>query len=141
MNYKNILSKKGINRTKFRTDLLDYFYSSNKSLSVDDIYIYFKSSINRVTIYRSLASFEKKGLIHKVPDSNNLKRYSLCREGDCNETSHNHYHGHFICHSCNQTFCLEDFKSLDTDITCLKGFYVQEFKLIAEGYCQICNQN
>tara|TARA_B100001758_G_scaffold50625_1_gene41138 strand:+ start:24481 stop:24924 length:444 start_codon:yes stop_codon:yes gene_type:complete len=136
---QSILSKNGISRTQFRTELLNFFYSSNKSLSVDDILKYFDNSINRVTVYRSLESFESKGLIHRVPDYNNLKRYSLCRENECSSTLHNHNHGHFICYSCNQTFCLEEIKS--PDITRLKGFYIQELKLTVEGYCKDCYIN
>ena len=136
---QSILSKNGISRTEFRTELLNIFYSSNISLSIEDILKHFNYSINKVTVYRSLDSFENKGLIHKVPDVNNLKRYSLCRENECNAHSHNHNHGHFICYSCNQTFCLEEIKS--PEIICMKGFYVQELKLTAEGYCKDCYKN
>ena len=136
---QSILSRNGISRTQFRTELLNLFHSSNTSFSVYDILNYFDNSINKVTVYRSLDSFENKGLIHQVPDKNNLKRYSLCRENECNANSHNHDHGHFICYSCNQTFCLNDVKS--PEITRMKGFYVQELKLIAEGYCQDCYKN
>tara|TARA_B000000475_G_scaffold216926_1_gene179407 strand:- start:54 stop:497 length:444 start_codon:yes stop_codon:yes gene_type:complete len=139
LDYPSILSENGISRTQFRTELLNFFYSSEKSLSVEDILKHFDNSINKVTVYRSLESFEKKGLIHKVPDHNNLKRYSLCRENECSATLHNHNHGHFICYSCNQTFCLEELKS--PDLTCMKGFYVQELKLTLEGYCQDCYKN
>ena len=136
---QSILSKNGISRTEFRTELLNIFYSSNISLSIEDILKHFNYSINKVTVYRSLDSFENKGLIHKVPDANNLKRYSLCRENECHANAHNHDHGHFICYSCNQTFCLEEIKS--PEITCMKGFYVQELKLTAEGYCKDCYKN
>ncbi len=138
-NAKLILSENGISRTEFRTELLNLFYSSKMSLSVEDILNHFDNSINKVTVYRSLESFENKGLIHKVPDSNNLKRYSLCKEDECNASSHKHNHGHFICYSCNQTFCLEEMKT--PDIICMKGFYIQELKLTAEGYCQDCYKN
>ena len=74
---KSTLAKHGLSRTDFRTDLLVLFYSSdNISLSVDDILKHFNNSIDKVTVYRSLTSFENKGLIHIVPDANNL-RYSL----------------------------------------------------------------
>lgn len=139
IDYKSILSKNGISRTQFRTELLNLFYSSKISLSVEDILRNFDNSVNKVTVYRSLESFKKKGLIHQVPDSNNLKRYSLCREDECRDGLHNHNHGHFICHSCNQTFCLEEI--ISPDIRCLKDFYVQELKLIAEGYCKNCYKN
>ena len=136
---KSILSKNGISRTQFRTELLNLFHSSNTSFSVDDILNYFDNSINKVTAYRSLECFESRGLIHQVPDKNNLKRYALCRENECNANSHNHDHGHFICYSCNQTFCLDEMKS--PDLTSMKGFYVQELKLTVEGYCQDCYKN
>ncbi len=139
LNSALILSKNGISRTKFRTQLLSLFLTSQRSLSIDDILKCFKHSINKVTVYRSLDSFEDKGLIHKVPDSNNLKRYSLCKENECNSTSHNHNHGHFICYSCSQTFCLQDIKS--PEITSLKGFDIKELKLILEGYCRDCRIN
>ena len=81
----------------------------------------------------------KKRRIFIACDSNNLKRYSLCKEHECSESAHNHNHGHFICYSCKQTFCIEDIKS--PDITCLKGFYIKELKLILEGYCNSCKKN
>ena len=84
-----ILSKSGISRTKFRTNLLNLFIDSNKSLSVDEIMDFFENSINKVTVYRSLDCFENKGIIHKVADSKNHKRYSLCND-QCNINSHNH---------------------------------------------------
>ena len=138
-NIKLILSEHNISNTKFRTNLLNLFYSSERSLSVEDILNNFNSSINKVTIYRCLADFEKKGLIHKVPDNNNLKRYALCNQNECNSTSHSHNHGHFICYSCNQTFCLDKIKVPDTSY--IKGFYVKELKLTAEGYCSDCYKN
>tara|TARA_B100001741_G_C16514466_1_gene581432 strand:+ start:203 stop:646 length:444 start_codon:yes stop_codon:yes gene_type:complete len=136
LKYRFILSKNGINRTKFRINLLSLFFNSKKSLLIEDILKYFNYSINKATVYRSLDSFEKKGLVHKVPDSNNYKRYSLCKEEECSANSHAHNHGHFICYSCNQTFCIEDVKS--PDIKQLKGFHVKELKLTLEGYCNDC---
>ena len=134
-----ILSEKNISKTRFRTELLNLFYTTKKSLSVEEISNHFHHSINKVTIYRSLESFENKGLIHKVPDNNNVKRYSLCNNDECSSISHNHSHGHFICYSCNQTFCLENLER--PEITCLKGFYIKEFKLTLEGYCNDCGIN
>ncbi len=131
---KLILSKHGISRTQFRSDLLSLFYIE-RSLTVEGILQYFKNTIDKVTVYRSLESFETRGLIHKVPDSKNLKRYSLCVEQECSIDSHNHNHGHFICHTCNQTFCMQD---VNLPIIKSKDFYIQELKLIAEGYCQDC---
>lgn len=135
---KLTLSKHGISKTKFRVDLLNLFYKSQKSFSVEGIVKYFSSTINKVTIYRALDDFETKGLIHKVPDNNGLKKYALCRHNKCNALSHNHNHGHFLCFTCNQTFCIDEL--ILPEFTSLNGFHIQELKVIAEGYCQDCYQ-
>ena len=136
---KLILSENNISNTKFRADLLSLFYSSRRTLSVEDILSNLYSSINRVTVYRCLEDFENKGLIHKVPDNNNIKRYALCNKEECSSSSHNHNHWHFVCYSCSQTFCLENTKL--PDISYIKGFYVKQLKLTAEGYCSDCYEN
>ncbi len=136
LDLRSILSDKGISRTNFRSKLVYLFYSSNRSLSVEEILNYFKNSVNKVTVYRSLESFENKGLIHKVPDIKNLMRYSLCKD-ECSANSHNHNHGHFICYECNDTFCLDSIKI--PEITTLKNFVIKDLKLTMEGYCKNCN--
>ncbi len=133
------LSNSGLSKTIFRVDLLNLFYKSQKSLTIEEILNSFPDSINKVTIYRALESFEKKGLVHKVPDRNNLIRYSLCKEGECDINSHDHQHGHFICQECDETFCLEEVKI--TKVSNLEGFYVKESMVILEGYCQDCYVN
>ena len=97
------------------------------------------NSINKVTIYRALDAFENKGLIHQVPDIKNIKRYSLCNLDGCNTNSHYNSHGHFICYSCNQTFCLESISASNENL--FKGFHVKEINLIAEGFCKNCYNN
>ena len=138
MDVKLILSKHGISRTRFRTDLLNVFYKTKKSFSIEEVEENF-TSINKATIYRALKHFEKKGLIHLVPTKNGLKKYALCNRKECSATAHNHNHGHFICYECDQTFCLDDVKS--PDVSNLKGFHVKDLKLIVEGYCKECYQS
>jgi Fur family transcriptional regulator, ferric uptake regulator len=146
MNMKNddnldfalILANHGISKTKFRIYLLNLFYDK-QSLTVKEIINKSSNLINKVTIYRALVSFEEKGLIHKVPGSNNVIRYSLCNVDECSSNLHNHNHGHFICNNCNKTFCLEDYKS--PDINPIDGFYINSLNLILEGYCKDCYLN
>lgn len=138
IDFGDLLTNHGLSKTMFRMELLKLFYETKNSLTVDEVVKSLSSSINKVTIYRALESFEKRGLTHRVPDKNKLSRYSLCRE-ECTAVSHVHNHGHFICESCDQTFCLDDVKS--PDITDVKGFYVKKLKVILEGYCQKCYTN
>jgi Fur family ferric uptake transcriptional regulator len=95
--------------------------------------------INMITIYTALESFEEKGLMHKVQSSNNIVRYSLCNTDECSASLHKDNHGHFICNNCNQTFCLENYKS--PNIKLMEGFYINSLKLIFEGYYKDCYLN
>ena len=135
LDVQSILSKNGISRTDFRTELLNLFYSSKASLSVDAILKYFDNSINKVTVYRSLKSFENKGLIHKVPDKKNLLRYSLC-SSECGPGKHSHDHAHLLCSICDETFCLDDF--LLPNIKSHNGYVINNYKIILEGSCLSC---
>ena len=137
--HKEILSRFGINKTQFRIDLLSLFFDCKSSLTIHKIFERFNKKTNKVTIYRALKSFEQKGLIHQVPDKNNLKKYSLCNLDSCSPDSHNHQHGHFICYSCDQTFCLDD--SIIKILKTSSGHIVKNYNLILEGYCTDCNSS
>ena len=79
IDFGKLLSKHKLSNTFFRRKLIELFYKTNHSLSVDDVIKSLNLSINTVSVYRALDSFEKNGLIHKVPDKNNITKYALCR--------------------------------------------------------------
>ena len=129
------LSNYGLRNTAFRKKLLKLFQDSEETLTVE----YIKDKIGRkndkVTIYRALSKFEKSGLIHQVPDKNNLSRYALCNS-ECNPSNHIHQHAHFICNHCDNTLCIEeiDFPKIKK----MKGFKFKKIELIIQGSCPKC---
>tara|TARA_Y100000813_G_scaffold44108_1_gene30215 strand:+ start:1860 stop:2270 length:411 start_codon:yes stop_codon:yes gene_type:complete len=131
----NLFIKYGLKKTSFRKQLLIFFQSSSSSLTVKKIIKKFASSVDKVSIYRALNSFEKSGLIHKVPDKNNLLRYSLC-SSECGPGKHSHDHAHLLCSICDETFCLDDF--LLPNIKSHNGYVINNYKIILEGSCLSC---
>ena len=131
----NFFIKYGLKKTSFRKELLIFFQSSSSSLTVKKIIKKFASSVDKVSIYRALNSFEKSGLIHKVPDKNNLLRYSLC-SSECGPGKHSHDHAHLLCSICDETFCLDDF--LLPNIKSHNGYVINNYKIILEGSCLSC---
>ena len=127
--------KYGLKKTTFRKELFKLFYNSLISLSAKEISKQFSSSADKASIYRALDSFEKSGLIHQVPDKNNLLRYSLCKS-ECKPNHHAHDHAHFLCSVCEETFCLDDFKFPTAKSH--NGFLINELKIIMEGTCVSC---
>ena len=131
----DLFIKYGLKKTSFRKQLLIFFQSSSSSLTVKKIIKKFASSVDKVSIYRALNSFEKSGLIHKVPDKNNLLRYSLC-SSECGPGKHSHDHAHLLCSICDETFCLDDF--LLPNIKSHNGYVINNYKIILEGSCLSC---
>ena len=131
----DLFIKYGLKKTSFRKELLIFFQSSSSSLTVKKIIKKFASSVDKVSIYRALNSFEKSGLIHKVPDKNNLLRYSLC-SSECGPGMHSHDHAHLLCSICDETFCLDDF--LLPNIKSHNGYVINNYKIILEGSCLSC---
>lgn len=125
----------GLKKTPFRKELLSLFYEVRSSLTTKEIKSKLMTSKDKVTVYRALDAFEKSGLIHRVPDKSNLIRYALCNS-KCNSHQHTHDHAHFICDSCNETFCLDKIKLPKIKNT--NGFNITNTNIVLEGVCPYC---
>ena len=134
---EQILHNHGLKNTPFRKNLLAMLYKVNSSLTAEEIKNRIIYNKNKATIYRALEAFEKSGLIHTVPDVNNLTRYAICH-GECNEHRHVHDHAHFICENCKETFCIDQI-----EIPLIKenmGFIIKHSTLTLEGECPDCSR-
>lgn len=128
-----LLEAKNIRPTAMRILTLDFLLKQSSAVSLSGIENYFSHS-DRITLYRTLKTFEKKGLIHSIQE-NNTAQYFICHD-DCNENQHHDYHLHFYCQQCRETVCLEE-----TDLSGIKipeNYTVQELQFLAKGICDKC---
>lgn len=130
---ETILQQKKIPITSMRTLVLDVFLTHEKSISLVDLEQILNHS-DRSTLYRTLKTFEKKGLIHGVQE-NNTTHYLLCNDS-CDENHHHDLHLHFFCTICEQTECLEEVNF--NQIQFPKNYDFKEFKFVANGICKNC---
>src|SRR6201996_7574313 len=105
-NIEDILKKNHLSITGGRRRILELFLQQDGALSHSDIEKKAGEKFDRVTIYRTLQTFEEKGIIHTIPTSDNSIRYALCK--DCTEGHHHDNPVHFVCTHCNKTICLDD---------------------------------
>lgn len=112
---------------------LDFLLGQSAAVSLSEIEDHFFKS-DRITLYRTLKTFEQKGLIHSISE-NNTTRYSLCHDA-CNEESHQDNHLHFYCTQCKKTVCLEqvDLSMIQLPAT----FRLQQLRFFARGICDQC---
>lgn len=135
MHSTEILKNHGIRQTETRQKILNTFLKSPEALSNEDIE---KSvdNLDRITLYRTLKTFEEKGIIHKIPNSGNAPMYAICQD-NCTEHQHHDSHGHFHCLECGKTVCMDH-----TDVPGIKvpeGYKVEQKHLILEGKCDVCS--
>jgi Fur family ferric uptake transcriptional regulator len=133
---ESILYSKGISPTAMRILILEFFKKQTSAVSLQDLEKAFQHS-DRTTIYRTLKTFEEKGLIHNIQDGTDASKYALCAAA-CKAGNHYDLHLHFYCYSCKQTFCLRKYKV--PDVALPENFELRELNLIAKGVCDSCMQ-
>lgn len=121
--------------TDSRVQILGLFYNNEGALAHADIEKKTSDKVDRVTIYRTLQTFEEKGLIHSIPTADNSVKYALCKEA-CEEGHHHDNHVHFICDECGKTICLDDV--LVPEVKLPKGFEPQQSNMVVNGICGEC---
>ena len=91
--------------------------------------------IDRITLYRTLKTFEDMGIVHRIVDSSARPKYALCADG-CSHHEHHDHHVHFECAQCGDVTCLNDIKTPELHLP--KGYVVEEVSVIAKGLCGRC---
>lgn len=133
---RKLLEQKGVRKTKIREAMLALFFEKEYALSHADVETYLPEGFDRVTIYRTLKSFEEQGLVHKVPDDKGIMRYALCPES-CTHHQHSDRHLHFFCRECEHTYCLH----IPLPEPALPaGFHAESFEWLAQGVCKECGK-
>ncbi|WP_214225679.1 transcriptional repressor [Pedobacter sp. B4-66] len=132
---ENKLKGKDINPTAMRLLVLEFLTKQSAAISLNDLEKGMAPS-DRITLYRTLKTFEEKGLVHSIEDGTGATKYALCEE-DCDGENHHDLHVHFYCNTCKETFCLPNTQI--PDISLPVNFLRQEMNLIIKGICDQCN--
>lgn len=129
------LVDKHVSPTPMRILVLDLLSKQNSAISLTDIEKGLEPA-DRITIYRTLKTFEHNGLIHAIDDGTGAPKYALCMD-ECSPNDHHDTHVHFYCTVCKETFCLPDHKI--PQITLPANFKLAEMKLTVKGICDKCS--
>ncbi len=133
---QSILKKAGLKNTSIRQQILGVFMQHSYALSYNDIERIIDETLDKVSVYRTLKSFEEKGLIHKIIDDSNQTKYALCADS-CSDHSHHDSHVHFKCQNCGYTFCLTDYKIPTMSLP--EGYLANDISMLVQGLCVTCN--
>lgn len=133
----DILKRHALRKTAFRIEVISIFLDqADIALSNNEIEAKLPNA-DRVTLYRTLKSFEQKGIIHQALDGSGTNKYAMCHS-NCSEHHHEDNHAHFHCTSCGKTQCLEEINTPDVRLP--EGFVSKVSYMIIQGNCNICHE-
>ena len=131
---ESLLKSKKLRQTPLRIRVLEQFLSkAHSAIQIgkleEDL-----GGVDRITLYRTLKTFEKEGIIHKVIDGTQQTKYALCLESCSTHTQADH--AHFLCESCGETTCLAD--SSIQEIALPKHYKINKVQIALSGTCANC---
>ncbi|MDD2417490.1 MAG: Fur family transcriptional regulator [Oscillospiraceae bacterium] len=128
----SVLSSHGIRPTQQRISVYKYLLSHPVHPSADTIYRALSQEFpvfSRTTIYNTLNSLEKSGLVRSINIQHDEQRFDTTTED----------HGHFLCIECNEI--------TDFDITrgvlitlCPQGYENIRGDVFITGFCPKCKE-
>ena len=89
---------------------------------------------DKVTLYRTLKTFEENKLIHSIDDGTGSVKYALCKE-TC-QFHPEDLHVHFLCTKCKQTYCLTDIPVPSVNLPV--HFTLETINMVVKGICVNC---
>ncbi len=129
------LELKNIRVTAMRLLIYKFLAEKQVAVTLSDIENAFEKA-DRTTLYRTVKTFEEKGIVHQIDDGTSITKYALC-EKDCNCEIETDLHLHFHCNNCNNTICLTDHKIPQIKVP--NGFISEDVNLVVKGICDKCS--
>jgi len=133
MQARKMLTAANLYRTGGRVAVLKVLIEANTPLNQNQIARRSnREHFDKVTIYRTLESLLKAGLVHKAFMNKRAWHFELahnCTKSQC--------HPHFTCTSCGNTHCLTEM-SLPMAKSPHKGFIIHRQQVRLEGLCPEC---
>jgi len=123
-----------IKPTAMRLLVFEFLLGQSSAQSLTDMELKMDRT-DRVTLYRTIRTFEENGLVHRIEDGSGITKFALCDPG-CDVDGHHDLHLHFYCIECKETHCLP--KTKIPEVKLPVGYKPTETQLIVKGICRNC---
>lgn len=132
---EQVLESKNIRVTAMRMLIYKFLAEKEIAVTLSDIENAFAKA-DRTTLYRTVKTFEDKGIVHQIDDGTGITKYALCEKG-CNCDIKTDLHLHFHCNNCIETICLTEHKIPQIKVP--DGFVSENVNLVVKGICDKCS--
>ena len=120
--FRQFISSKGLKTTRQRDVILDAFLSSDRHMSIEDLYLKLRVKNPRIgyaTVYRTLKLFAESGIAREIQFGDGQTRYEHVAEGE--------HHDHLVCTRCGAIieFENETIEKLQSEVADSYGFLIE----------------
>lgn len=135
--FHDFITHKGLKTTRQRDVILDAFLSSDRHMSIEDLYLKLRAKHPRIgyaTVYRTLKLFAESGIAREIQFGDGQTRYEHVAEGE--------HHDHLVCTHCGTIieFENETIEKLQSEVADSYGFIIETHKLELYGICAKCRK-
>ena len=131
------LESKGVRPTAMRLLTYKRLAQLEVATSLGELEKDFERS-ERSTLFRTMKTFEEKGIVHQIEDGTGVIKYALC-EDNCECEVGSDLHLHFHCDSCGETVCLTEHKIPSINLP--EGYVAEDINLVVKGVCGKCTDD
>ena len=126
----------GISITKSRLAVFKLFGQKKEALATSYINEYFSKTLDRISIYRSLKLFLKKGILLRIPNIDGEIRYLLVQNNATNNGTNKNRVTYFVCTNCDQMKMLD--APIFQKIKIPNSVNAKQCYFVIEGICDGC---
>ena len=131
-----ILKRTNLRRTPVRMGVLEVLSKNHRPMSVLEILGKLKR-VDTVTVYRTLNTFVRKKIVHRVRGEDRTWLYALSDS----PSQPKHLHPHFVCEGCGKVECLEEAQIPESFVDSLhvdRSYAVTYSEVVLHGMCPKC---
>ena len=135
--FREFIAREGLKSTRQRDIILDFFLSSKRHMSVEELYRKLRArhpGIGYATVCRTLKLFAQSGIAREMRIGDGQTRYEHLVKGE--------HHDHLVCTDCGAIAEFENktIEDLQKDVAESHGFIIHSHKLELYGLCAKCRK-
>lgn len=128
-----LLQAHGVRPTGNRVLVARALLEAEAPLSLSDLEAVI-GTVDKSNIFRALALFRERRLVHTLEDETGALRYEICSSGA--PDADDDLHVHFFCRRCRKMSCLERLPIPAVDVP--RGYRTEAATYVVKGLCPKC---
>ena len=131
-----VLEQADLKKTPGRVAILNCLLSEKAPLTHQEILEKLTDfQINEVSIYRTLETFDRAGIVHKIEGVDKVWRFAISGEEPLNADKP--CHPHFVCTNCGKVECLTELEIPKLKPSSRK-YVINSREMVLKGSCDQC---